>query len=124
MSRVVHFEVPVKDFLEAAKNFYGSVFGWQFSNWGGPEEYWLITTGVNGTPGIDGAFYTPGPEMSGTVNTVDVDDLEEALVKVSANGGVVAMPKTPIPGVGWLAYVKDPEGNTLGMMQRDPNAKM
>ena len=25
--------------------------------------------------------------------------------------------------VGWLAYVKDTEGNILGMMQNDPGAK-
>jgi hypothetical protein len=29
----------------------------------------------------------------------------------------------PIPGVGWLAYAKDTEGNIFGMMQRDPAAK-
>ena len=35
----------------------------------------------------------------------------------------VALPKMPVPGVGWLAYVKDTEGNILGMMQSDPSAK-
>ena len=30
--------------------------------------------------------------------------------------------KMAIPGVGWLVYVKDPEGNLLGMMQMDKNA--
>jgi len=29
----------------------------------------------------------------------------------------------PIPGVGWLAYVKDSEGNVFGMMQADSNAR-
>jgi predicted enzyme related to lactoylglutathione lyase len=28
----------------------------------------------------------------------------------------------PIPGMGWLAYCKDTEGNIFGMMQNDPNA--
>jgi predicted enzyme related to lactoylglutathione lyase len=28
----------------------------------------------------------------------------------------------PIPGMGWLAYVKDTEGNIFGMMQSDPAA--
>ena len=37
--------------------------------------------------------------------------------------GTLALPKMAVPGVGWLAYVKDTEGNILGMMQRDPNAK-
>lgn len=27
-----------------------------------------------------------------------------------------------IPGVGWLAYAKDPEGTIFGMMQSDPSA--
>jgi hypothetical protein len=34
-----------------------------------------------------------------------------------------ALAKMPIPGVGWLAYVKDTEGNLFGMMQNDPNAR-
>ena len=28
----------------------------------------------------------------------------------------------PVPGVGWLAYCKDTEGNVFGMMQTDPTA--
>jgi predicted enzyme related to lactoylglutathione lyase len=28
-----------------------------------------------------------------------------------------------IPGVGWLCYFKDTEGNIFGMMQNDPAAK-
>jgi hypothetical protein len=28
-----------------------------------------------------------------------------------------------IPGVGWLCYYKDTEGNIFGMMQSDPSAK-
>jgi predicted enzyme related to lactoylglutathione lyase len=29
----------------------------------------------------------------------------------------------PIPGVGWLAYGKDTEGNIFGIMQSDAGAK-
>jgi hypothetical protein len=29
----------------------------------------------------------------------------------------------PVPGVGWLAYCKDTEGNIFGMMQADKSAK-
>ena len=28
-----------------------------------------------------------------------------------------------MPGVGWMAYCKDTEGNTFGLMQPDPNVK-
>jgi predicted enzyme related to lactoylglutathione lyase len=28
----------------------------------------------------------------------------------------------PVPGIGWLAYLKDTEGNVFGVMQPDPAA--
>ena len=34
----------------------------------------------------------------------------------------VAVPKMAVPGIGWLAYAKDPDGNIFGMMQADPEA--
>jgi predicted enzyme related to lactoylglutathione lyase len=45
------------------------------------------------------------------------------LAKSGKLGGTVALPKMPVPGVGWLAYAKDTEGNIFGMMQSDPGAK-
>jgi hypothetical protein len=36
--------------------------------------------------------------------------------------GKVALPKIAVPGVGWLAYCQDPEGNMFGMMQNDTSA--
>ena len=44
------------------------------------------------------------------------------IAKVEANGGEITMPKMAVPGVGWMAYFKDPEGNIHGMMQSDPGA--
>ena len=35
---------------------------------------------------------------------------------------MLALPKMAVPGVGWLAYVKDTEGNLFGLMQADPGA--
>jgi predicted enzyme related to lactoylglutathione lyase len=32
------------------------------------------------------------------------------------------LPKMAVPGVGWLAYEKDPDGNICGIMQADPGA--
>ena len=39
------------------------------------------------------------------------------------NGGKVAVPRMPIPGMGWLAYCIDTEGHVFGMMQPDTSAK-
>ena len=44
------------------------------------------------------------------------------IAKAEASGGSIAVPKMPIPGMGWLAYCKDTEGNIFGMMQEDPEA--
>jgi predicted enzyme related to lactoylglutathione lyase len=123
MSRVVHFEIPVKDY-ESAKEFYSNVFDWKITKWEGPPEYYMVSTGDVGAPGIDGGFYQPEGELQGTINTIDVQNLDETLAKVQMNGGQVIVPKGPVPGVGWLAYARDNSGNIFGMMQTDPKAGM
>ena len=119
--RVVHFEIPVDDVARAAQ-FYTNVFGWQITKWAGPVDYWVINTGAPDTPGIDGGFATRGGPTTHTTNSIDVVDLDETLRKVQENGGQVIFPKMPVPGVGWLAYAQDVEGNSFGMMQSDVSA--
>jgi len=123
MSRVVHFEISAKD-PQKVIPFYENVLGWAFHKWEGPMEYWLVHTGDASQPGIDGGLSRPSDQLSGTVNTVDVDNLDEALAKVGQNGGKVIADKHAVPGVGWLAYCQDPEGTVFGMMQDDPKAGM
>ena len=129
MPRVIHFEVHAEN-PERAVQFYQKVFGWQFSKWEGPADYWLITTGPNDKPGINGGLmrrHGPGPVEMQAVNsyvcTVDSTSVDEMVKSALASGGTLAHPKMPIPGVGWLAYVKDTEGNIVGIMQSDPTAK-
>jgi hypothetical protein len=93
-------------------------------------DYWLITTGPDGTPGINGGLlrrHGPGPAEMQAVNsyvcTVQVESVDTAVGKVAFLGGSVALPKMPVPGVGWLAYAKDPEGNLFGMLQPDKDAR-
>jgi len=57
------------------------------------------------------------------VNTIGVTNLDETVASVLSSGGEIALPKMPVPGVGWLAYCKDTEGHIFGMMQNDPSAK-
>jgi predicted enzyme related to lactoylglutathione lyase len=123
MNRVVHFELSAKDFERAAK-FYGDVFGWTFSKFEMPDGhvYWMINTGEEG-PGINGGFM-PQQEKPETINTLGVADVDAKVAAVVAAGGEVVFPKATIPTVGYLAYVKDTEGNVFGMMQDDPQAGM
>ena len=55
-------------------------------------------------------------------STVDVSDLDGMVAMAVAAGGTIALPKMPIPTMGWLAYCKDTEGNLFGMMQMDAKA--
>ena len=55
MNRVVHFELPA-DNPDRAVDFYKKVFGWQIQKWPGPQDYWLVTTGADGEPGINGGI--------------------------------------------------------------------
>ena len=57
------------------------------------------------------------------MNTVDVASVDEFTQKVVKAGGKVVMPKTTVPGVGYLIYCVDTEGNVFGMMQSDPSAR-
>jgi predicted enzyme related to lactoylglutathione lyase len=126
MPRVVHFELHA-DNPERAIEFYSSVLGWGFDKWDGPMDYWLITTGPPNEPGINGGMIrrhpSSGDKVIAYVCTIDVPDLDSYSAKALATGAAVALPKMPIPGVGWLGYFKDPEGNIFGMMQRDPAAR-
>jgi predicted enzyme related to lactoylglutathione lyase len=85
-------------------------------------DYWLLMTGEEGEPGIDGAVGLRQDTPGATVVTVDVPSVDEYVAKVVENGGTVTVPKMSIPGVGWLAYCKDTEGNTFGLMQADMGA--
>src|SRR5688500_12035590 len=121
MPRVVHFEIGAND-PERAVQFYEKVFGWKMNKWDGPQDYWLATTGEQGTPGIDGAIMRRDPQMPEVVNTIDVASLDDSLAQVTANGGTVVAPRQTIPGIGYFAYCQDTEGNTFGLMQNDPSA--
>jgi uncharacterized protein len=118
--RPIHFEIPA-DQPERAIAFYQQVFGWRFQKWEGPMPYWLVQTGADG-PGIDGGLVARQHQGQGTVNTVGVSSCDDFLRKVESAGGRTVVPKMGVPGVGWLAYCTDPEGNTFGIMQNDPSA--
>jgi predicted enzyme related to lactoylglutathione lyase len=119
--RPIHFEIPAEN-PEGIMNFYAAVFGWKFTKWAGPTDYWMISTGDPKEPGIDGGILPRRDPAQPCVNTVGVANLDETLKTAARAGGVCVVPKMPIPGVGWLAYCKDTEGNMIGMMQPDPQA--
>ncbi len=123
MGRVVHFEFPSTD-PEASVKFYENVFGWKIAKYDSEVDYWLVSTGEKSEPGIDGAIYRPGETVSGTVNTVEVDNLDETIARVLASGGRQVAPRMEIPNVGHFAYVLEPGGTIVGILEPVPGGMM
>ncbi|HZO89665.1 MAG TPA: VOC family protein [Chthonomonadaceae bacterium] len=120
MNRVVHFDLPVTD-PERSIQFYSDVFGWKFHKWEGPMDYWLITTG-EGAPGINGGMGRRQDPAQTVTCTMEVENVDATCQAIEAAGGQIIMPKMAIPGVGWLAQFKDPNGLISGVIQSDPTA--
>lgn len=125
MGKVVHFEIPAED-LSRAKDFYGSVFGWDLQTMPMPGgEYTIVmTTPVDEQtrmptePGaINGGMMQRDERTPSPVITIDVEAIDDALKEVEARGGSTVTPRTTIPGMGAFAYFKDPEGNVLGLWE-------
>jgi predicted enzyme related to lactoylglutathione lyase len=122
MGRVVHFEIHAAD-PDRAERFYRRVFGWEINRWeGAPVDYRLITTGPDGTVGINGAIVErrgglDGKAVTAFVCTVDVDDLGAIEAAVPEAGGEQVVDRQELENVGSFAYFKDTEGNIFGAMQ-------
>ena len=115
MSRVIHFELPVDD-IERASSFYKEVFGWHTQAGDPGEGYWLVTTGPDDTPGINGGFIARkfAPQL---VNILGVDSVDDAVKRAEAAGAKLVRAKKEIPTVGWAAYIEDTEGNVVGLFE-------
>jgi uncharacterized protein len=128
MNRVVHFEIHAKD-LDRTQKFYEGVFGWAITDMGpqmgnfrvvvtGKDEPGSQWNGING--GIiprHGEVPKGGEPVNAFICTIEVENIDETLEKISKAGGTVALAKMDVPGVGFLAYRKDPEGNIFGVLQ-------
>ena len=126
MGRVVHFEIPTDD-IARAKEFYGSIFGWQLQDMQGEAMglYTLaMTTPVDEKtqsptePGaINGGLMKRAADTPSPVITIEVDGIDDALKKIEAAGGSTVQPRTEMGGMGAFAYFKDSEGNVMGLWE-------
>jgi predicted enzyme related to lactoylglutathione lyase len=107
MNPVVHFEMPAED-TKRMVQFYTRVFGWQTTQLG-PEmgHYVLVQTTENEENGfpkepgrINGGFAVKSKDNQATSVVIAVDDIHDAMKKVTAAGGRVLhihlLRRTPI----------------------------
>jgi predicted enzyme related to lactoylglutathione lyase len=115
------FEIPVAN-MDRAVEFYQSVLGISLArNDIGPMQmaWFPISTGA---PGASGALILSegyDPSEAGTLVYFAVADLEASLRRVEELGGQTLMPKMSIGEHGFIAHVRDSEGNRVALHSRD-----
>lgn len=112
----VHMEFPASDTARAQK-FWNELFGWQWQSMEGPQEYHMTQFSEESGAAI---FPSEGGDQGVRVY-FDVDDVNAGVARVKELGGQADDPM-PVPGMGWFATAKDPEGNKIGLWQTDPTA--
>ena len=119
-----YFEIQADDTARAVR-FYSEVFGWSFSEVKGlPVEYWQIQTATSFGGLLKRPAKRPASEQgtNAYVCSMEVSNFDVASETILGLGGIVALPKFPVPGKCWQGYFVDTEGNTFGIFQVDENA--
>jgi predicted enzyme related to lactoylglutathione lyase len=122
MDKVVHFEIPADD-VERAGRFYRTVFDWKLTPI--PDMNYTtintVATGKNRRPkvagAINGGMMKRWAKAPHPVIYMDVKNIDASIAKIKRNGGRLVAPKQKVPGIGFTAYVKDTEGNVIGIWQ-------
>lgn len=122
MPKIEHFEINADDPLRA-KSFYEKVFEWKIEKWKGPLEYWTIEAGKEDEEGINGGLQKREKPNDQIFNYIPVSDVDDFKNKIEQSGGTIESPKITVLGVGYFYMFKDTEGNKLGIMEHDKNAK-
>jgi predicted enzyme related to lactoylglutathione lyase len=126
MPTIVHFEIPSDD-IERSKKFYNELFGWNIKKFPGLSEgmeYWLISTvDGKGNKAVGGGMMKRQSPQQQVVNYFDVKSVQESSAKVEQLGGKVVVPKSPVPGMGYMAVCTDSENNGFGIFEADQTAK-
>ena len=110
---ITHIDIPVDDF-DQAKNFYGTLFGWQIAAPPGFDDYpmWRAPNQISG-----GGLAPRSEGFTQPRSYVEVDSIDEALAAVEGLGGAVLAPKLPISETSWWAVIRDPSGNSIGLFE-------
>lgn len=120
-AKVIHLEIPADD-TGRAREFYGELFGieWQQAFEGEGPEYHMFGDQDEGYGG--GLYPRQGADDDRIRIYFNTEDMDAALEHVQELGGSVDEPKSPVPGMGWYAHVRDTEGNTFSFWQSDESA--
>jgi len=110
---ITHVDIPADD-VERARGFYSELFGWKINEIPGYEGYpmWQAPNRISG-----GGIAQRGESLPTMRSYVEVDSIDDMLVKAEELGGRVIMAKAPISETSWYAAFEDTEGNAIGLYE-------
>ncbi len=109
--KVVHLEIFGRERMASAQ-FYADLFGWEVRDY--PDmQYTMLRTG-NQEIGIGVGQASDGQPALPTFY-IESTDLQADLQAIRNKGGIVVEEPFEVPGVGWLAFFKDPAGNLIAL---------
>ncbi|MCY4543053.1 MAG: VOC family protein [Rhodobacteraceae bacterium] len=106
--------------LDSAKDFYGSLFGWQYEAMEiGEGIYWMAKQDGEPVVGMMNVDSIPGGENipPNWFSYFSVSDMEKAIETVASKGGNIVRAPWEIPGIGTIAIISDSVGAVLGLVQ-------
>ena len=111
------FEIPTRD-LQRAKAFYEKVLGCELTvqEMGSLRMAWFPME--QDAPGSTGSLVQNEnyvPSVQGSMVYFSVPSIDDALPRVTENGGQVLNPKTSIGEYGFVAHFQDTEGNRVAL---------
>ena len=108
---VVYFSIAARD-PDAQRRFYSTMFGWDI----GEGPFMQFPAGI-GSPenGIGGHIAAGEPGFS---LYVQVRDMDESLARAVGLGATKVHDPFQIPGGALIAGIRDPEGNSLVLVQQ------
>jgi len=115
------FEIPVSD-LDRAQTFYETVLGQplQRQDFGGAP----LAVFNYERPGVGGALQANAKGSAPLGSSIRVylncTQLDTVLERVERAGGAIVSPKEALPqGMGFIAHLRDTEGNAVGLHALD-----
>ena len=127
MPHIIRFEIQASE-PQVLIDFYTALFGWRFTEMR-PMQWWKLDMGPGDQGGIPGGLVRRSVARDGSqsinafICMIEVESLDAMLTKAVALGAVIALPRLVVPTKCWMAYIKDPDGNLMSLMQVDANAR-
>jgi uncharacterized protein len=111
---IAHVEIPSTN-LNRTTEFFMKLFNWDFKPFG--KGYLLYNTHQGLTVGLRKVEAVKSGDT--TTFHINVKDIDGLLAKATGIGGQAFRDKTIIPAMGYYALIKDPDGNIIGLYQKN-----